>query len=206
MSIDHDHAARSCTITIMPRAMPSRADSASRHAGRGRRSRHRSHRAGRAEADAEVRRTTHDASTRSTRSKTRPMPTTRRTPSMRTASSRARSTTITAPRRKATSRRRRRRRRRGGRGGSRRIRRRRRRAGGSAGARLPPAPPVQDPGSHQAPPGDAGAGGQGRARQQGRGADDLSVAGRPLCRADAQHRARRRHQPQDHLARRTVRG
>ena len=28
---------------------------------------------------------------------------------------------------------------------------------------------------------------------------DLSVAGRPLCGVDAQHRARRRHQPQDHL-------
>ena len=64
---------------------------------------------------------------------------------------------------------------------------------------VPAAPPVQDPGSHQAPPGDAGAGRQGRARQQGRGADDLSVAGRPLCGADAQHRPRRRHQPQDHL-------
>ena len=85
------------------------------------------------------------------------------------------------------------------RGGSRRIRRRRRRAGGSAGAHLPAAPPVQDPGSHQAPPGDAGPGRQGRARQQGRGADDLSVAGRPLRGADAQYRARRRHQPQDHL-------
>jgi ribonuclease E len=57
----------------------------------------------------------------------------------------------------------------------------------------------QDPGSHQAPPGHAGAGRQGRARQQGRGADDLSVAGRPLRGPDAQHRARRRHQPQDHL-------
>ncbi len=34
--------------------------------------------------------------------------------------------------------------------------------------------------------------------QQGRRADDLSVAGRPLLRADAQHAARRRHLPQDH--------
>ncbi|KAH2775867.1 hypothetical protein KXW38_000987, partial [Aspergillus fumigatus] len=88
---------------------------------------------------------------------------------------------------------------RGCRGRTRRVRRRRRRAGGSAGAAVPPAPPVQDPGSHQAPPGDAGAGRQGRARQQGRGADHLSVAGRPLRRADAKHRPRRRHQPQDHL-------
>ncbi len=88
--------------------------------------------------------------------------------------------------------------RRGSRRGTRRIRRRRRRDGGGAGAHLPPAPPVQDPGSHQAPPGDAGAGRQGRARQQGRGADHLSLARRPLCRVDAEHRARRRHQPQDH--------
>ena len=47
---------------------------------------------------------------------------------------------------------------------------------------------VQDPGSHQAPADPAGAGGQGRARQQGRGADDLPLAGRPLFRADAEHR------------------
>ena len=60
------------------------------------------------------------------------------------------------------------------------------------------APAVQDPGSHQAPPDHAGAGGQGRARQQGRGADDLPVARRPLFGADAEHGARRRHQPQDH--------
>ena len=63
-------------------------------------------------------------------------------------------------------------------------------------------PPVQDPGGHQAPAGHAGAGGQGGARHQGRGADDLSVARRPLLRADAQHRPRRRHQPQDHQRRR----
>ena len=86
----------------------------------------------------------------------------------------------------------RRRRRRGGRA----DRRRRDRRG--AAPRAAPAPPVQDPGSHQAPPGAAGAGGQGGARQQGRGADHLSVARRPLFRADAQHRARRRHFAQDH--------
>ena len=44
------------------------------------------------------------------------------------------------------------------------------------------------------------AGRQGGARQQGRGAHDLSVARRPLHRADAQHRPRRRHLPQDHAA------
>ena len=47
---------------------------------------------------------------------------------------------------------------------------------------------LQDPGSHQAPPDPAGAGRQGRARQQRRGADHLSVARRPLFGADAQHR------------------
>src|ERR671928_35166 len=46
--------------------------------------------------------------------------------------------------------------------------RRRRRDGRSAGASVPSAPPVQDPGSHQAPPGDADPGGQGGAGQQGR--------------------------------------
>ena len=61
---------------------------------------------------------------------------------------------------------------------------------------------LQDPGSDQAPPDHPGAGGQGRTRQQGRRADDLSVAGRPLLRADAQHAARRRHLPQDHQCRR----
>ncbi len=50
--------------------------------------------------------------------------------------------------------------------------------------------PLQDPGSHQAPPDHPGAGGQERARQQGRGADDLSVSCRPLLRIDAQHPAR----------------
>ena len=75
--------------------------------------------------------------------------------------------------------------------------------GGDAMEEMPrraaaPAPPIQDPGSHQAPPGAAGAGRQGGARQQGRGADDLSVARRPLFRADAQYRARRRHFAQDH--------
>ncbi len=75
---------------------------------------------------------------------------------------------------------------------------RRRCDGGDAAPRAAPAPPVQDPGSHQAPPGSARAGGQGGARQQGRGLDDLSVAGRPLFRPDAEHRARRRHFAQDH--------
>ena len=42
------------------------------------------------------------------------------------------------------------------------------------------AAPVQDPGSDQAPPGAARPGGQGRARQQGRGAHHLSLARRPL--------------------------
>ncbi len=69
-------------------------------------------------------------------------------------------------------------------------------------AAAPPPAPLQDPGSHQAPPGHAGAGRQGRARQQGRGADHLSVARRPLFGADAEHRARRRHLAQDHHGRR----
>ena len=55
------------------------------------------------------------------------------------------------------------------------------------------APPLQDPGRHPAPPGAAGPGRQGRARQQGRGADHLSEPRRPLLRADAQHQPRRRH-------------
>ena len=67
-------------------------------------------------------------------------------------------------------------------------------------------PPVQNPRGHQAPASHAGAGGQGRARHQGRGADDLSVARRPLFGADAQHRARRRHQPQDHQFAKIARG
>ena len=75
----------------------------------------------------------------------------------------------------------------------RRIGRRRGRAGGSAGAPQAARPPVQDPGSHQAPPGAARPGRQGRARQQGRGADHLPLARRPLFGADAEHRARRRH-------------
>ena len=64
-----------------------------------------------------------------------------------------------------------------------------------------PAPPVQDPGGDQAPPGAARPGRQGGARQQGRGAHHLSLARRPLFRADAQHRARWRHLPQDHRRR-----
>ena len=91
------------------------------------------------------------------------------------------------------------RRRRGGKRRPGRVGRRRGRAGRGAGAAQAARAPVQDPGSHQAPPGAAGPGRQGRARQQGRGADHLSVAGRPLFGADAQYRARRRHQPQDHL-------
>ena len=82
-----------------------------------------------------------------------------------------------------------------------RDRRRRRARGGDAAAR-PPLSPLQDPGSHQAPPDHAGAGDQGRARQQGRGADDLSLARRPLLRADAEHAARRRRVAQDHQCRR----
>ena len=70
------------------------------------------------------------------------------------------------------------------------------------GAALDAPPSLQDPGSHQAPPGDPGAGGEGRARQQRRGAHDLSLAGRPLLRADAQHAARRRHLAQDHQCQR----
>ena len=52
----------------------------------------------------------------------------------------------------------------------------------------------------QAPADHAGAGRQGGARQQRRGAHHLPVARRPLLRADAQHAARRRHQPQDRAA------
>ena len=71
--------------------------------------------------------------------------------------------------------------------------RRRRRDRGSRGGRRrapPRAPdaPLQDPGSDQAPPDHAGAGHQGGARQQGRGADHLSLARRALLRADAEHR------------------
>ena len=97
---------------------------------------------------------------------------------------------------------------RGRRGGrrDRRIGRRRRCARGSARPRAAPPPPVQNSGSHQAPADHAGAGGEGRARHQGRGADDLSVARRPLFGADAEHRARRRHQPQDHQRRGPHRG
>ena len=79
-----------------------------------------------------------------------------------------------------------------------RIRRRRRRGRGNPPAAQAAAAALQDPGSHQGPPDPAGAGRQGRTRQQGRGADHLPVAGRSLLRPDAQHRARRRHLPQDH--------
>ncbi|MCK7499264.1 MAG: hypothetical protein MZW92_59000 [Comamonadaceae bacterium] len=47
----------------------------------------------------------------------------------------------------------------------------------------------------------AGAGGEGRARQQGRGADHLRQPGRPLPGADAQQPARRRRQPRASRAR-----
>ena len=67
---------------------------------------------------------------------------------------------------------------------------------------IEPDAPVQDPGSHQAPPGDAGPGGQGRARQQGRGSHHLPLARRPLLGADAQYRPWRRHLAQDHQCRR----
>ncbi len=53
----------------------------------------------------------------------------------------------------------------------------------------------QHSGSHQAPPDPAGAGRQGRARQQGRGAHHLSLARRPLLGSDAEHGSRRRHFP-----------
>ena len=71
-----------------------------------------------------------------------------------------------------------------------------------SGARTQPIAPLQDPGGHQAPPDHAGAGRQGRARQQGRGADHLPVARRALLRADAEHRPRRRRVAQDHQHRR----
>ena len=61
---------------------------------------------------------------------------------------------------------------------------------------------LQDPGGHPPPADPAGAGGQGGARHQGRGADHLSLARRPLRRADAELAARRRHLAQDHLGRR----
>ena len=55
------------------------------------------------------------------------------------------------------------------------------------------------PGPHQrrdpGRPGTAGPGREGRARQQGRGADHLHLAGRPLRGADAEQPARRRRQP-----------
>ncbi len=59
-----------------------------------------------------------------------------------------------------------------------------------SGAAPAACPALQDPGSGQGPPDHAGAGRQGRARQQGCGADHLSVAGRSLLRADAEHGAR----------------
>ena len=79
-----------------------------------------------------------------------------------------------------------------------RIGRRRRRAGRGSRPRAALPPPVQNPRGDQAPAGHAGPGGQGGTRHQRRRADDLSVARRTLFGADAQYRARRRHQPQDH--------
>ena len=64
--------------------------------------------------------------------------------------------------------------------------------------RRKPAPPVQHPGSHQAPADPAGTGRQGRTRQQGCGTDHLPVARRPLFGSDAEHGAWRRHFAQDH--------
>ena len=73
-----------------------------------------------------------------------------------------------------------------------------RRAGPTA---LAAAARLQDPGGHQAPSDPARAGGQGGAGHQGGGAHDVSVAGRPLQRADAEHRPRRRHLAQDRQSR-----
>ena len=81
-----------------------------------------------------------------------------------------------------------------------RERRRRGRARGASGAAEAASAPVQDPGGDQAPAGSAGAGRQGGARQQGRGAHHLPLARRPLFGADAEHGARRRHLAQDHHA------
>ena len=67
-------------------------------------------------------------------------------------------------------------------------------------------PPLQDPGGDQAPADHAGAGRQGRARQQGRGADHLPFARRALLRADAEHGPRRRRFAQDHQHRPTAAG
>ncbi len=88
------------------------------------------------------------------------------------------------------------------RGRSRAQRRRPGAAGPAPAAEMGAQEALQDSGSDQAPPDHPGAGGQGRTRQQGRRAHHLSVAGRPLLRADAQHPARRRHLAQDHQCRR----
>ena len=74
-------------------------------------------------------------------------------------------------------------------GGRHRPRRRGRRGVRRAGqAPLASAARLQDPGGDQAAPDPARPGGQGRAGHQRRGADHLSVARRPLQRADAEHR------------------
>ena len=100
--------------------------------------------------------------------------------------------------------------------GSRRVRRggretiesvrRRRCDGGGSRAHAADAPAVQDPGGDQAPADHAGAGRQGGARHQGRGADHLPVARRPLFGADAEHRAGRRHLAARSPTRRTASG
>jgi ribonuclease E len=69
------------------------------------------------------------------------------------------------------------------------VRGRRRRDGRGGGASPPPPDAqLQDPGSDPPPADHAGPGRQGRARQQGRRPDHLPLPGRPLRRADAQHR------------------
>ena len=75
-------------------------------------------------------------------------------------------------------------------------RRRRNGRGSTSSAALAAA--VQNSRSHQAPAGSAGAGCQRRARQQGGSAHDLPFAGWAVLGFDAQHRARRRHFPQNH--------
>src|SRR3546814_16962277 len=56
---------------------------------------------------------------------------------------------------------------------------------------------VQDSGRHPPSPGAARPGREGRARQQRRGADHLSLARGPLLRADAQHHPWRGHVAHD---------
>jgi hypothetical protein len=79
-----------------------------------------------------------------------------------------------------------------------RIHRRRGRGRGNRRPASPAGPALQDSGSRQGPADHAGPGRQGGTRQQGCGADHLSVACGPLLRADAEHGAGRRDFPQDH--------